>query len=129
EQYDSEKPAGCSAGNSDIVGIDDHRQPAELIARECDRIGCGNKNTLGDVDRTRVLAHARAEQDLRRCRRQGGQEFGEEADGKLPTRERARSSLSGTQIHRSCCSGVFVDESAESVASLKLVWRIGTDET
>jgi Na+/H+ antiporter NhaA len=36
--------------------------------------------------------------------------------------------VSGTQNHPSCCSGVFVDESAESVASVKLVWRAWTDE-
>jgi hypothetical protein len=30
--------------------------------------------------------------------------------------------VSGTQIHSSCCSGVFVDESAESVVSVELVW-------
>jgi hypothetical protein len=36
--------------------------------------------------------------------------------------------LSGTQNRPSCCSGVFVDQSAESVAALKLVWRAWTDE-
>src|SRR5437667_8944453 len=36
--------------------------------------------------------------------------------------------VSGTQIHPSCCSGVFVDQSAESVASVELVWRVRTDE-
>jgi putative transposase len=36
--------------------------------------------------------------------------------------------LSGTQIHRSCCSGVFVNQSAESVASAELVWRAWTGE-
>src|SRR6266545_4104894 len=36
--------------------------------------------------------------------------------------------LSGTQIHPSCCSGVFVDQSADSVASLELVWRVGNGE-
>ena len=39
------------------------------------------------------------------------------------------TALSGTQIHPSCCSGVFVDQSAESVASLELVWRVGSGET
>jgi hypothetical protein len=39
-----------------------------------------------------------------------------------------RATLSGTQIHRSCCSGVFVDQSAESVASVELVWRAWADE-
>jgi hypothetical protein len=37
-------------------------------------------------------------------------------------------SVSGTQIHRSCCSGVFVDQSAEPVASVELVWWVRTDE-
>ena len=36
---------------------------------------------------------------------------------------RVRRRLSGTQIHPSCCSGVFVDESAESVAPMRSVWR------
>ena len=31
--------------------------------------------------------------------------------------------VSGTQTHPSCCSRVFVDQSAESVASVDLVWR------
>jgi hypothetical protein len=39
-----------------------------------------------------------------------------------------KSILSGTQIHSSCCSGVFVDESAESVVSVELVWWVGADE-
>jgi hypothetical protein len=34
----------------------------------------------------------------------------------------------GTQIRPSCCSGVFVDQSAESVAAAELVWRAWTDE-
>jgi hypothetical protein len=34
----------------------------------------------------------------------------------------------GTQIRPSCCSGVFVDQSAESVMSVELVWRAWTDE-
>jgi hypothetical protein len=34
----------------------------------------------------------------------------------------------GAQIHPSCCLGVFVDESAESVASVELVWRVRADE-
>src|SRR2546430_2446256 len=37
-------------------------------------------------------------------------------------------SVLGTQIHPSCCAGVFVDQSAESVASVELVWRARTDE-
>jgi hypothetical protein len=32
-------------------------------------------------------------------------------------------SVSGTQNHPSCCSGVFMDESAESVAPVKSAWR------
>jgi hypothetical protein len=36
-------------------------------------------------------------------------------------------SLSGTQIHPSCGSGVFVDQSAESVAAVELVRRTSTD--
>jgi len=36
--------------------------------------------------------------------------------------------LLGTQIRPSCCSGVFVDQSAESVAAAELVWRAWTDE-
>jgi hypothetical protein len=36
--------------------------------------------------------------------------------------------VSGTQINPSCRSEVFVDESAESVASVNLVWRMRTDE-
>jgi hypothetical protein len=36
--------------------------------------------------------------------------------------------LSGTQIHPSCCAGVFVDQSAESVASVEVVSRVRTDE-
>jgi hypothetical protein len=36
--------------------------------------------------------------------------------------------LSGTRIRQSCCSGVFVDQSAESVASVELVWRVRVDE-
>jgi uncharacterized protein YcfJ len=39
-----------------------------------------------------------------------------------------RGSLSGAQIRRSCCSGVFVDQTAESIASVKPVWRVRTDE-
>jgi hypothetical protein len=39
------------------------------------------------------------------------------------------SGASGTQINPSCRSKVFVDESAESVASVNLVWRVRTDET
>jgi hypothetical protein len=29
----------------------------------------------------------------------------------------------------SCCSGVFVDQSAESIASLELRWWMGADES
>jgi hypothetical protein len=36
--------------------------------------------------------------------------------------------VSGAQIRRSCCSGVFVDQTAESIASVKPVWRVRTDE-
>jgi hypothetical protein len=36
--------------------------------------------------------------------------------------------LSSTQI-RSCCAGVFVHQSAESVAPVQLAWRVRTDET
>jgi hypothetical protein len=39
-----------------------------------------------------------------------------------------RSDLSGAQIRRSCCSGVFVDQTAESIASVEPVWRVRTDE-
>ncbi len=38
-----------------------------------------------------------------------------------------RPSLSGTQIHPSCCSGVFVDQPAESVAAVELVSRMSSD--
>ena len=38
------------------------------------------------------------------------------------------SGVSGTQIQPSCCSGVFVDQGAESVAPLELVWRAWTEE-
>jgi hypothetical protein len=41
---------------------------------------------------------------------------------------RLRASVSGTQIHLSCCSGVFVNQSAESVAAVELVWRAWIDE-
>jgi hypothetical protein len=37
--------------------------------------------------------------------------------------------VSGTQIHPSCCSHVFVDQSAESFASVELVWWVRSDET
>jgi hypothetical protein len=36
--------------------------------------------------------------------------------------------LSGTQTHPSCCLGVFVDQSAESVAAVDLVRRARADE-
>jgi hypothetical protein len=36
--------------------------------------------------------------------------------------------VSGTQIHPSCCSGVFVNQSSESVASVEPVLRAWTDE-
>jgi len=36
--------------------------------------------------------------------------------------------VSGTQIGLSSCSGVFVDEPAESVASVELVWRVRAEE-
>jgi hypothetical protein len=32
--------------------------------------------------------------------------------------------LSGAQIHPSCCWDVFLEESAESVATVELVWRV-----
>ena len=35
--------------------------------------------------------------------------------------------VSGTQIHPSCCWGVFVDESAEAVASVDVMWRVRAD--
>jgi hypothetical protein len=38
------------------------------------------------------------------------------------------SAVLGTQIRPSCCSGVFVDQSAESIAAAELVWRAWTDE-
>jgi hypothetical protein len=37
-------------------------------------------------------------------------------------------SVLGTQIRPPCCSGVFVDQSAESVVAVELVWRVWTDE-
>jgi len=40
----------------------------------------------------------------------------------------AGTSVSGAQIRRSCCSGVFVDQTAESIASVEPVWRVRTDE-
>jgi len=43
-------------------------------------------------------------------------------------RDQLRVRLSGTQIDPSCCSGVFVDQSAESVASVELALRVRTDE-
>jgi hypothetical protein len=43
-------------------------------------------------------------------------------------RQLAKNYVSGTQIHRSCCSGVFVDQSAESVVSVELVWRAWSGE-
>jgi hypothetical protein len=36
--------------------------------------------------------------------------------------------VSGTQINPSSCLGVFVDQSAESIAAVKLVWRVWADE-
>ena len=47
----------------------------------------------------------------------------------LPDEQSAGSivAVSGTQIHRSCCAGVFVDQSAESVASVELAWRVRSD--
>jgi hypothetical protein len=36
--------------------------------------------------------------------------------------------VSGTQIHPSCCSGVFVDQSAESIAPVESVRRTRRDE-
>jgi hypothetical protein len=52
------------------------------------------------------------------------------ASSPRPSLRSPRSScgLSGTQIRPSCCSGVFVDQSAESVASMELAWRVRTDE-
>jgi hypothetical protein len=35
--------------------------------------------------------------------------------------------VSGAQIHPSCCAEVFVDQSAESVASVELGWRVRAD--
>jgi predicted ATPase len=51
----------------------------------------------------------------------------------LETNDLGRSELwrrivSGTRIRPSCCSGVFMDQSAESVAAVNLVWRGWTDE-
>jgi hypothetical protein len=46
-----------------------------------------------------------------------------------PTLRVTPKGVSGTQIHPSCCSGVFMDQPAESVAAVKLVWRAWTDET
>jgi hypothetical protein len=40
----------------------------------------------------------------------------------------AMKKVLGTQIRRSCCSGVFVDQSAESVAAAELLRRAGTEE-
>ena len=36
--------------------------------------------------------------------------------------------VSGTQINPSSFLGVFVDQSAESIAAVKLVWRVWADE-
>jgi hypothetical protein len=55
--------------------------------------------------------------------------FWKVASGWILVKPRAWTSLSGTQINRSCCSGVFVDQSAESVVSVKLVWWVRSDES
>ena len=40
----------------------------------------------------------------------------------------AKRSVSGTQIHPSCCAGVFVDESAESIVSVDAIRRVGASD-
>jgi chaperonin GroEL (HSP60 family) len=63
----------------------------------------------------------------------GGEVITEEMGLKLENTQlsqlgRARRIVSGAQIRRSCCSGVFVDQTAESIASVKPAWRVRTDE-
>jgi hypothetical protein len=45
----------------------------------------------------------------------------------IATRDGVADALSGTQIHPSCCAGVFVDESAESVPSADPIRRVGAN--
>lgn len=72
-------------------------------------MGCINSATRPDMLVCRKIAFRRLEEDLAR-------------------ESLFQFRLSGTQIHPSCCSGVFVDQSAESVASVELLWRAWTDE-
>jgi len=57
------------------------------------------------------------------CRRHGAS-----SERRVRTVATAQKRLSGTQTHPSCCSRVFVDQSAESVAALDLVWLARADE-
>jgi hypothetical protein len=52
-----------------------------------------------------------------------------DGDGAVKARlDHVADSVSGTQTYPSGCSDVFVDQSAESVAALDLVWRAWPDE-
>jgi len=53
---DGQEPAWPHAGDGDVVGVDDHRQPPDLRGGQRDRIGRGDEDACGDIDGAGVLA-------------------------------------------------------------------------
>ena len=63
QQQRGQEPARRRARAGDVVGVDVHRVPADLVGGEGDRVGLGHQVALAQGDHGGIVAQARAEQD------------------------------------------------------------------
>ena len=100
------------------------------IQGSCRRRRCGNGgdddgDSFGEDRRSGGVTRARSLRGRERVEQGLVANLGKEVCRRGCVREEARGfgAVSGTQINPSSRSGVFVDQSAESVASVELTWR------
>ena len=85
DQTYREEEHGSSAANSDIIGVDDDRQPSRIGGGEGDRIRGHRPQLAADLDQCCVFAGRRPELDLRR--QVAGQQIGDDVPGNLARRQ------------------------------------------
>ena len=91
DEHDSKEPARPSAGHRHIVRVHHHREKPRLTGSQRDRIAGYDKHLAANLNRTSVLPHPRPEPQLRRRRREPGEQLRQEPDRDLPALEKRGS--------------------------------------
>ena len=120
KQTRGQEPARNRAAHGQVVGVDHHGVPAQILRHERDRIRRGHQIAVAHVEHGRVLTDPGSDDDPRIRHRVPGQELAEQGRAELAERERgghsSRASIASlVRVHLTGRRGHFLSRDVRPV--------------